>query len=387
LIHFYKRNMGDVAASVLAAAAEQDKQYSSILVEKPLELELDLGNLLAVDNNQLETNKLNDRVEREEYLQELARDNTQILINAIWGLPTEKVEEVVVAKFPPPTHRLPREKPVPVPRELTKWEKYAKDKGITNKKKKDRLVWDDIVNKWVPQFGFKKKQAEQEKNWCIPIKETADPNLNPFEKMEEEKQERKAKNELQRLRNVARLKNVKVPTVGVVTPSVAGTGGKSVGFSDELKNAAELVKSSTASLGKFQPDLAKKMEKTAKTKGKKRQFESNTAPADREKERNLGILESITNKQAKLDIGAGITANRKEKRDNDDDDDDHTKKGKGKAMKGKKGAKGAKGAKGNLGSKGKGKGGGDLGGKGKGKGGGGRGGKARSLGKKGRTWI
>ena len=28
--------MGDVAASVLAAAAEQDKQYSSILVEKPL---------------------------------------------------------------------------------------------------------------------------------------------------------------------------------------------------------------------------------------------------------------------------------------------------------------------------------------------------------------
>ena len=54
------------------------------------------------------------------------------------------------------------------------------------------------------------------------MKETADPNLNPFEKMEEEKQERKAKNELQRLRNVARLKNVKVPTVGVVTPSVAG---------------------------------------------------------------------------------------------------------------------------------------------------------------------
>ena len=32
------------------------------------------------------------------------------------------------------------------------------------------MVWDDIVNKWVPQFGFKKKQAEQEKNWCIPIK-------------------------------------------------------------------------------------------------------------------------------------------------------------------------------------------------------------------------
>ena len=41
--------------------------------------------------------------------------------------------------------------------------------------------------------------------------------------MEEEKQERKAKNELQRLRNIARQKKVKVPTVGVVTPSVKGS--------------------------------------------------------------------------------------------------------------------------------------------------------------------
>ena len=59
----------------------------------------------------------------------MARENTQILFNSIWGLPTERVEEVVVAKFPPPTTRLPREKPVPVPKEPTKWEKYAKEKG------------------------------------------------------------------------------------------------------------------------------------------------------------------------------------------------------------------------------------------------------------------
>ena len=69
------------------------------------------------------------RDDREGFLLELARDNTQLLINSIWGLPTERVEEVVVAKFPPPTFILPREKPVPVPKPLTKWEKYAKDKG------------------------------------------------------------------------------------------------------------------------------------------------------------------------------------------------------------------------------------------------------------------
>merc|ERR1712200_211066 len=138
----------------------------------------------------------------------------------------------------------------------------------------------------------------------------------------------------------------KVPTVGVVTPSVKGSGGKPLGFSDELTNAAEIVKSSTASLGKFQPGLAKQLEKTAKTKGKKRQFESNTGPADKEKERNLGILETITNKRAKLDVGVGIAANRRENRDNDAGGDPQPSKGKG-----KKGKKGGKGSKGNFGSK------------------------------------
>ena len=83
-------------------------------------------------------------------------------------------------------------------------------------------MWDDVISKWVPQFGYKKKLAEKEKNWCIPIKEGQNPNLNPFEKQEEDKKERKAKNELQRLRNIAKVRKVKVPTVGVITPSAQG---------------------------------------------------------------------------------------------------------------------------------------------------------------------
>jgi len=293
--------MAEVAARVLAAAAEEEKKYASIHIEKPLELELDLGNLLAVDNNQIDNTKLLNRDERDNFLKELGRENTQLLINAVWGLPTERVEEVIVAKFPPPTYKLPREKPLPTPKVLTKWEKYAKDKGITKSKKKDRLVWDDVVKKWVPQFGYKKKQVENEKNWCIPIKEGPDPVLNPHEKMVEDKKEKSAKNELQRLRNLARAKNVKVPTVGVVTTETKGSN-KPLGFSDELKGAAQFVKQSTASLGKFQPNLNKKLEKQAKVKGKKRQFESNTTDHSKEMERNMGILESLKNKQAKLDV-------------------------------------------------------------------------------------
>jgi regulator of ribosome biosynthesis len=56
------------------------------------------------------------------------------LFNAIWELPTERVEEAVVAVLPPPSFVLPREKPAPKPKPLTKWEQYAKEKGETSKR-------------------------------------------------------------------------------------------------------------------------------------------------------------------------------------------------------------------------------------------------------------
>jgi len=81
---------------------------------------------------------------REEYLTNLARDNTQLLLNKLWELPIERREELVVALLPPGTTRLPREKPCPKPKPLTKWQQYALEKGI-KKKKKTNLVWDDLV--------------------------------------------------------------------------------------------------------------------------------------------------------------------------------------------------------------------------------------------------
>jgi len=80
----------------------------------------------------------------DEYFLNLARDNTQLLINEIWKCPKHRVDDVTVAKLPNQTTVLPRALPVPRPRELTKWEKFAKEKGI-QKKKKDKLKWDDIL--------------------------------------------------------------------------------------------------------------------------------------------------------------------------------------------------------------------------------------------------
>merc|ERR1712107_355300 len=80
---------------------------------------------------------------------------------------------------------------------------------------------------------------------------------------------------------------------------------KSLSQSDDLKKAADIARSSTASLGKFQENLSRKLEKTSKTKtGNKRKFESNTVDNATETERSLSILSSITNKSARLDLDA-----------------------------------------------------------------------------------
>ena len=65
-----------------------------------------------------------------------ARDATQLLVAGLFALPVEKTSEGPVITLPAATTALPREKPVPQPRAETKWEKFAKEKGIAPKKKR-----------------------------------------------------------------------------------------------------------------------------------------------------------------------------------------------------------------------------------------------------------
>lgn len=67
----------------------------------------------------------------------------QILINKIWELPVERVEDAIVAKLPKPKYILPRSRAIPKPKPLTKWQQYAKEKGIHTKKKRSKLNWDE----------------------------------------------------------------------------------------------------------------------------------------------------------------------------------------------------------------------------------------------------
>lgn len=64
---------------------------------------------------------------------------------------------------------MPREKPVPKPKPLTKWERFAKEKGISHKKK-DKKVWDEERQEWVNRWGRDGKNKEKEDQWIHEVK-------------------------------------------------------------------------------------------------------------------------------------------------------------------------------------------------------------------------
>lgn len=284
----------DLVEEVLRTVLEEkSKKYRPINVIKNLDLELDLGNLLAVDNNLIDLKEY--RSNSEEFLKNLARDNTQILINNIWKLPVERVEDVIVAKISAPTTILPREKPLPKERPPTKWEQYARTKGI-QRRKKPKLIWDEELKEWKPRYGYRRVEKEDAKNWLIEVPHTADPYEDQFAKRSDEKTERIAKNEFQRMRNIARAKKVRIPDVGIA-PTTDQTRG-------QVEKALTLAKSATASLGKFTKNVAN--EKPIKGQGKKRKFDPLLGDAQVEKKKNLSILESIASKKPKLDVNKAI---------------------------------------------------------------------------------
>lgn len=68
-----------------------------------------------------------------------------------------------------------------------------------------------VLQKWVPRFGYKKVDAEAEKDWVLEVPGNVDPMEDQFERKSEAKAERVSKNELQRLRNLAKAKKVDIP--------------------------------------------------------------------------------------------------------------------------------------------------------------------------------
>merc|ERR1712137_974868 len=126
----------------------------------------DLGNLLANDLNPVPASA------DEATLTATARDAAQALINQLLSTCEIKSNsEGVHLVLPAPTTPLPREKPIPTAAEKTKWEKFAAKKGIKDKKRDGKLVYDEASGEWVPKWGYKGKNKEGENDWLVEVDE------------------------------------------------------------------------------------------------------------------------------------------------------------------------------------------------------------------------
>lgn len=271
-----------------------------VQVKKPIPMIFDLGCLAGFDINSIENDQFtNPGEELETYLKDICRDGVQLLINEVFQLPVIGTDLGFMASLPKPTTALPREKPVPKPKPLTRWEKFAKAKGIKNKKR-DRMVYDEKSGEYRPRYGYKGvNQADND--WLIEVPDNVDPETDMFSKARADKKERVKKNEAQRQRNLNEALGTAAapkPTETKVTPKEAAAKLREERSARkvQLEKVAALAKVSTASMGKFD----KKIEGEAKTKGVKRKFGATVAPnPEAEKELNLKILSGINKESDK----------------------------------------------------------------------------------------
>ncbi|KFB51552.1 hypothetical protein ZHAS_00019618 [Anopheles sinensis] len=318
----------DIVKEVLEKQQKEQQKYKPITVEKPLDPTIDIGHLMVTDPNYFDDEQM--RADREKYVLDLTRDNVQLLINSVWELPTERVEESIVAKLPAPKAVLPRARKLPVPKPLTKWEELAKLKGI-KKRVRDKKVYDPVLEKWVPTYGYQRYKAEKEKDWVLEVPQN-DPNRDMFKEKRDLRIERVAKNEVARMRNIARAKKIAIPRTGFVGPESAS--------SKQLITASNITKASTASVGVFQDSLPK--EKKARgigvkelMPGEKRKKKSVSLAG--EKRRNMEIVSKVLNKKPKIDIDRAISIQKAEARaEREAGGDDNGNDGKKKKKQGKK---------------------------------------------------
>ena len=101
-------------------------------------------------------------------LKRLSTRATQSLIKQIFSLQSHATEGGRAVTLPPPVLALPRAKPVPQPKPLTKWQQFAKEKGIV-KKKRSKLEFDEVSQDWKRRHGYKRANDEA----AVPIIEAS----------------------------------------------------------------------------------------------------------------------------------------------------------------------------------------------------------------------
>jgi len=244
------------------------------------ELELDVGNLLVFDRQEQPKNA-SPKDQAQRCLQEL--------FEQVFNLPASQSEAGPVASLHSPSTAIPREKPPPKEKPPTRWEKYAKDKGI-KKRKRDRLMWDATAKEYRPRWGSNRAYNPDDN----PIREHNAEELekygaeDPFilEQMKKkERVEKQKKRQVVNLRRASREDTKNLPATVDITTNAPRRQKQSI------ERAIALAQKSTASIGRF--DEKHSDEPKVKRKPKH-------APVElaEERKQNLKMVERVLKKTA-----------------------------------------------------------------------------------------
>lgn len=103
---------------------------------------------------------------------------------------------------------MPRFHKIPEPKPETKWEKFAREKGI-QKKKSDRMLYDEDTGEYKPRFGYKRGNNGIEDIPIVEVKPGDDPYADPWSEEKKSKKERVDKNQKNQIKNEFRAQKVK----------------------------------------------------------------------------------------------------------------------------------------------------------------------------------
>ncbi|GFP90783.1 ribosome biogenesis regulatory protein homolog [Phtheirospermum japonicum] len=255
--------MESVTEEVFAAAAEgrlrvafmvvqsQVYLFSTVSQAKRVDIRAlipfaELLHLVATLDDRLPGATGGQRDATEEIVKETIEQGTklvQAIADTLFSLPSTEDPEGPIVKLPAPTTKIPREKPFPKPRPPTKWEEFAKKRGI-QKRHKEKAVFDEQTGTWKRRYGYDRVNDDND----IPIieaKASDEPGTDPFAERRKEKKSKVDKQE----------KNRHIQLAATSLPITGTKENPKKVSKDELQNVAGMAATSTASGGKFDKKL------------------------------------------------------------------------------------------------------------------------------------
>jgi len=316
-------------------------------------LDLDLGNLAASDPSPIDPDVFGRKPSDVATAAALSRgrDVLQRLVGDLFTLPSEADVNGRYVELPAGTTYFPRTKPLP-PQEkpMTKWEKFAKEKGI-KKRKRSKLVYDEQTDEWKRRHGHDRvKDADRIIIADAKMSDVPGKTEDPFSREERERRERVEKNAGKQVKNLQKAvashgKHVLPPTLQMSAAPKKGVKALPLNGmkKQQIKDLTAQVAISTASMAKYNAPIPGQFicicifificificilfyfyfvlaivltrrvlfitgDEKIKTRGKRRQFDSVTDTGT-EREKAQGYIDRLVRREADFTVDVNMAA-------------------------------------------------------------------------------